>query len=96
MSVNSYKPDEALQELRYQEQIVNALVESQVVLQLLVKHNIVTREEVADMRRTVRSSDKFRLAINDIEMQKAAYEFAKENPKEYYRAMFDAKIKGEK
>lgn len=95
MAVNSYKPDEALQELRYQEQIVNSLVESQVVLQLLVKHDIVTREEVAEMRKIVKKSDKFRLVIEDIERQKQGYELAKENPQEYLRAMFKAKMNGE-
>lgn len=94
MAVNSYKPDEALQELRYQEQILNSLVESQVILQLLVKHDIVTREEVSDMRNTVRNSPKFKPAIEDIEKQKSLYQAAKENPEEYLKAMFKAKVDG--
>lgn len=92
MAVNSIRPEEALQELRYQEQIMNALVESQVVLQLLVKHNIVTREEVAEMRTTVRNSPKYKPTLDSIEQQKKAYEYAIDNPEEYLKAMFKAKL----
>lgn len=94
MSVNSYNPKEALQELRYQEQIINSLVESQVVLQLLVKHNIVTRDEVSEMRNIVRNSEKFKVVIDDIENQKNAYQAAVDNPQEYLKAMMKAKMEG--
>lgn len=94
MSVNSYNPKEALQELRYQEQIINSLVESQVVLQLLVKHNIVTRDEVSEMRNIVRNSEKFKVVIDDIENQKNAYQTAVDNPQEYLKAMMKAKMEG--
>lgn len=96
MAVNSVHPDEALQELRYQEQIVNSLVESQVILQLLVKHNIVTREEVSTMRTTVRRSPMFKPIIDDIETQKMAYKTAQEHPEEYLKAMIRAKMNKDK
>ena len=92
MAVNNLNPKEALQELRYQEQIVNSLVDSQVVLQLLVKHNIVTRDEVSEMRNIVRNSPKFKPVISDIEEQKKMYTYAIEHPEEYLRSMMNAKL----
>lgn len=94
MGVNNYEPEKALQELRYQEQIVNSLVESQTILQLLVSKDIVTREEVADMRERVRKSPKYKPVIDDIERQKRGYQAAKDNPEEYLKAMFKAKMDG--
>lgn len=92
---NFYKPDEALHELMLQEQIVNSLVDSQTVLQLLVLKGIVTREEVIDMRNKVRNSPKYKPVIEDIERQKSGFQYAKDNPEEYLKALFKAKMNGD-
>lgn len=95
MSVSNssyYKPDDALQELLLQEQILNSLIEGQTILQLLIKKEIVTREEVAEMRSKVRSLPKYKLAIEDIEQQKAVFSYAKDNPQEHLRAIMKAKL----
>lgn len=92
MSVSSIKPDEALKQLQEQEQIVNALVESQVILQLLVSKGIVTREEVANTRDMVRNNGKYKVTIENIEKQKRAFKYAQEHPEEYLKAMFNAKL----
>lgn len=92
---NYYKPDEALQELMLQEQILNALIETQTILQLLVFKGTITREEVSEMRNKVRNSPKYKLAIDDIERQKNGFQYAKDNPEEYLKALFNAKMNGD-
>nr|DAU54639.1 MAG TPA: Penicillinase repressor [Caudoviricetes sp.] len=46
---------------------VKALIDTQVILQLLVKKNIVTREEVIDMRNIVSSQPENKKIMDDIE-----------------------------
>ncbi|MDO4313999.1 MAG: hypothetical protein Q4C52_13040 [Eubacteriales bacterium] len=87
-----YKPDEALYELMIQENIINIAVDAQATLRILVDKGIVSREEVNGYRNEVRNSPKYRLAIEDIRKQKEAFQAAKNNPEEYLRAMFKAKM----
>ena len=46
---------------------VKALIDTQVILQLLVKKNIVTREEVSDMRNIVSSQPENKKIMDAIE-----------------------------
>jgi len=89
-----YNPEEALKELQIQEQIVNALVETQTVLQLLVAKGIVTREEVSKTRTKVRNSSKYKPEIEAIQRQKHGFAAAKDNPQEYLKAILKAKMEG--
>ena len=86
-----YKPEEALHELMLQERILNTAVDIQVLLRLLVEKKIITREEVKKFRDEVRSSQKYKPAIDDIQRHKAMFVAAKDNPQEYLRAIFKAK-----
>lgn len=92
---NYYKPDEALHELMIQETIVNVAVDVQALLRILVEKEIITREEVNQYREEVRSSPKYRPAIEDIQRQKAGFQAAKDNPQEYLKALFKAKMNGD-
>ena len=89
-----YNPDEALHELMIQENILNAMVDTQVVLQILVAKGIVTREEVAQYRNTVRNSPKYKATIESIESQKRGFQNAKDNPQEYLQSLLKAKMDG--
>ena len=54
VSNNSYyKPEEALQELQLQENILRSLIDVQTALRILVDMGIVTREEVQKYRNEV-------------------------------------------
>ena len=91
---NYYKPDEALHELMIQETIVNVAVDVQALLRILVEKEIITREEVNQYREEVRNSPKYRSVIEDIQRQKAGFQAAKDNPEEYLKALFKAKMNG--
>ncbi len=89
---NYYKPDEALHELMIQETIVNVAVDVQALLRILVEKEIITREEVNQYREEVRNSPKYRQVIEDIQRQKVGFQAANDNPQEYLKALFRAKM----
>lgn len=92
---NYYKPDEALHELMIQETIVNVAVDVQALLRILVEKEIITREEVNQYREEVRNSPKYRQVIEDIQRQKVGFQAANDNPQEYLKALFRAKMNGD-
>lgn len=89
-----YNPDEAIQELLLQEQVVNQAVDVQVLLRILVDKEIITRDEVNQYRQEVRNSPKYSTTIAKIESQKKGFEAAKNNPQEYLKALLKAKMEG--
>ena len=89
-------PNEAFQELLVQEQLVNNAVDIQALLRILVDKKIISREDVFKYRNEVKSSPKYANAINIIESQKRLFERAKDNPQEYLKAMFKAKMDGQR
>lgn len=89
-----YKPDEALHELMIQETIMNLAVDVQALLRILVEKEIITREEVNAYREEVRNSPKYKPAIDAIRREKEGFTAAKQNPEEYLRAIFKAKMDG--
>lgn len=91
---NFYKPDEALHELQTQETIMNIAVDVQTTLQILVDKGVVSREEVAVYREKVRNSPRYKPVLEQIDRQKKAFQTAKENPQDYLKALFQAKMDG--
>ena len=90
-----YKPDEALHELQIQEAIMKVSVDVQAVLRILVDKKIITREEVQKYRNEVSNSPRYNLVLDDIQRQKRGFQAAKDNPQEYLKAIFNAKMNGD-
>lgn len=90
-----YRPDAALHELMLQETIVNVAVDIQATLRILVDKGLITREEVGRYREEVRDSPKYKPVIEGIQRQQAGFQAAKDNPQEYLKALFRAKMDGE-
>ena len=90
---NFYKPEQALHELTTQQTIVDVAVDIQVLLRILVDKGIITREEVNQYREEVRNSPKYKCVIDDIRNQRQLFQAAKDNPEEYLKAIFNAKLK---
>lgn len=90
-----YKPDEALHELQIQEAIMKVSVDVQAVLRILVDKKIITREEVQKYRNEVSNSPRYKLVLDDIQRQKRGFQAAKDNPQEYLKALFNAKMNGD-
>lgn len=87
-----YKPDEALHELMVQETIVSVAVDIQALLRILVEKEIITKDEVNHYRDEVRNGPKYKPVI---ERQKEGFQVAKDNPQEYLKAIFNAKMNGD-
>ena len=90
-----YKPEEALHELQIQETVLKTAIDVQVVLRILVDKEIVTREEVKKYREEVSNSPKYKIVLDDIQKQKVGFQAAKDNPQDYLRALFKAKMNGD-
>lgn len=89
-----YSPDDAIHELTIQKRVLETAIDTQVVLRILVDKGICTREEVAKYRDEVRSSDKYRLPMEDIDRQICGYGSAKDNPEQFLKSIFKAKLDG--
>lgn len=89
---NYHKPEEALHELMLQETIINVAVDVQALLRLLVDKGIVSKREINKYRVEVRNSPKYKLTIDTITKEKLAFKTAQDNPEEYLKAIFNAKM----
>ena len=90
----NYNMDDALHEIEEKQLILEAKIDSQVVLQLLVQKGIVSREEVAEMRKTVSSSPKYKATLDYLEGAKQKAKYYQDNPSEHLRDLFKAKMDG--
>ena len=91
---NYYKPDQALHELTTQQTIVDIAVDVQALLRILVDKGITTKEEVNKYREEVRNSPKYKPVLDEIQRQRQLFQAAKNNPDEYLKALFNAKMDG--
>ena len=74
---------------------MKALIDVQVALRILVDKEIITREEVQKYRNEVSNSPKYKPVLDNIQRQKQWFQAAKDNPKEYLKAIFNAKMNGD-
>lgn len=89
-----YSPDDAIQELLVQEQVLNTAIDIQALLRILVAKEIITKQEIDDSRAEVRNGKKYKATIENIEAQKSGFMAAKEDPQAYLKAIFKAKMDG--
>lgn len=91
---NYYKPGDALHELMMRETILNVAVDIQALLRILVEKEIITRDEVNQYRQEVRNSPKYKSAIEAIKREIQRFQAVKDNPEDYLKALFKAKLDG--
>lgn len=89
-----YNPDQAIDELLLQKQVVDQAVDIQALLRILVDKQIITREEINQYRTEVRNSPKYSNTIDKINSQLKGFEQAQNNPEEYLKALLKAKMDG--
>ena len=90
----NYHMDDAINEIQEKRAIVDAKIDSQVVLQLLVQKGRVTREEVEEMRGRVRNSTKYKATIEYLDGAKEKAEYYLNNPQEHLKDLFNRKLSG--
>ena len=63
-------------------------------MRIIVEKEIISRDEVNVYREEVRNSPKYKPTIDAIRREKEGFTAAKQNPEEYLRAIFKAKMDG--
>lgn len=87
--------DETEREIINRKLIVNTAIDVQVILQLLIEKEVITREDVQRMRATVSANDsKYSNAKKWIDQAEAELARAKIDPQWVLKAMMDEKIRG--
>lgn len=89
-----YHPEEVLQHISEQEAQLLTAIDVQTILQLLIKNQIVTLEEVNEMRQKVSNLPKYRATIDTLQKERKAMEAAQKDPQAYLKAMMKAKLDG--
>ena len=92
---NLYKPDEALSQLSQQEAQLLMAIDTQVILQILIKTGITTKEEIDLMRQKVATLPKYKTTLEVLKRERECMQNAKDNPREYLNALLKAKMNGD-
>ena len=71
---------------------MNVAVDVQALLRILIEKQIITRDEVSAYREEVCNSPKYKPTLDAIQRKKEGFTAAKQNPEEYLRAIFKAKM----
>ncbi len=95
MALDYYHIDESLEDLSNKELILKTAIDIQALLQLLVKNNIITKEDMDYQRKVVSNNGKYKASIDYIQQNKEMFQKAKDNPKEYLQALLKAKMNGD-
>ena len=90
----NYNMDTALDEINQKKLLLDIKVETQVILQLLVANNIVTREEVSKMRDTVKNSPNYKPLYDYFEKAEQKANYYKDNPEQHLKDVLVAKMNG--
>lgn len=87
--------DETEREIINRKLIINTAIDVQVILQLLIEKEVITREDVQRMRATVSANDsRYSNAKKWIDQAEAELARAKIDPQWVLKAMMDEKIRG--
>lgn len=90
----NYNMDEALNEINEKKLLLDVKVETQLVLQLLVSKEIVTREEVSAMREKVKNSSMYKPLYEYFESAEQKANYYKNNPEQHLKDVLAAKMNG--
>lgn len=93
--MNYYEPNESLEQLELQEKILNTAIDVQALLRIFIDKNIITKEEINEYREEVRNSSKYKNSLDYIKRQKQGFQTGKDNPTEYLKSLFNAKMNGD-
>lgn len=90
----NYDMDTALNEINEKKLLLDVKVETQLILQLLVQKEIVTRDEVQSMRKKVKNSPSYKPLYEYFEKAEQKANYYKDNPEQHLKDIFAAKMNG--
>ena len=90
-----YYPEEALSRIHEQQAMLKTAMDIQVVLQLLIKHGLVSQDEIAEMRLKVAELPTYKATLDSLNKEEAAMKYAVNHPEDHLKAILNAKMNGE-
>ena len=95
MALDYYHIDDTLEDLSNKEIMLKTAIDIQALLQLLVKNNVITKEDMDYQRKVVSNNGKYKASLDYIQQNKEMFNRAKDNPQEYLQALLKAKMNGD-
>ena len=91
---DKYHPESLKEDAIQKKLMLDTAVDVQTIMQILVKNNIATKEEIDEIRIKVKSLPKYKAAYEMVENINMASELYKNDPQAYLKALFNDKIHG--
>ncbi len=92
MAANIYKPDELKKEAYTLGLIVQAAVDAQTSLQIMMEKGIATREEITEWKSKVKNSPKYKAIYGIIEKMVNTAELYENDPQAYLKELMNIKF----
>ena len=90
--INMYDMDETINETQKTRLLLDVKVETQLILQLLVKKGLVTKEEIEEMRKTVKNSPNYKPMYEVLDRIEDRANYYNDNPEQHLKDLFNAKL----
>lgn len=91
---DKYHPKSLKEDAIQKKLMLDTAVDVQTIMQILVKNNIATKEEIDEIRIKVKSLPKYKAAYEMVENINMASELYKNDPQAYLKALFNDKLHG--
>ena len=93
--INIYDMDETIDETQKTRLLLDVKVETQLILQLLVKKGLVTKEEIVEMRKTVKNSPSYKPMYEVLDRIEDRANYYNDNPEQHLKDLFNVKLNGD-
>lgn len=91
---DKYHPESLKEDAIQKKLMLDTAVDVQTIMQILVKNNIATKEEIDEIRIKVKSLPKYKAAYEMVENIVNASELYQNDPQAYLKALFNDKLHG--
>ena len=89
---DKYKPESLKEDAAMKQTIVNTAIDIQSVLQLLIHKEIITLDELNEMREKVKTLPKYKASLQYIQNINNAADLYEKDPQAYLKALFNEKL----
>ena len=93
--INIYDMDETIDETQKTRLLLDVKVETQLILQLLVKKGLVTKEEIVEMRKTVKNSPSYKPMYEVLDRIEDRANYYNDNHEQHLKDLFNVKLNGD-
>lgn len=91
---NKYNPEQLKEEALEKSLMIDTAIDVQSALQLLIRKEIISQDELDNMREKVRAIPKYKTSLNYVQNIIKAADLYKNDPNAYLKALLEEKLKG--